>query len=64
MFNKIYMVIVEDDKKVDKMLKIAANNHLYAAYKIGVYGAEKQHEIWIKGRPWNYHQFKEDIKAL
>ena len=51
MFNKLYVVVADTEEDVYRMVKIATNNHLYVTYKIGVYGNERQHELFIIGKP-------------
>lgn len=61
MFDKMYMVIGTSEADVYRMMRIATNHHLYATYKIGVYGAERQHELFVTGSPWDYYKFKRAI---
>lgn len=56
------MVILQDEKKVDALMKMAANKHLSCLYKIGVYGTEIQHELFIKGSWLNRWSFKKEVK--
>lgn len=62
MFGGWHMLVLEDDAKVDKYLRLAANHHLTGLYKVGVYGTERQHELFVKGAFWNYISFKLDIR--
>lgn len=62
MFNKLYIVVAESEKDVCQLVRLATNNHLYVSYKIGVYGDERQHELFIIGKPWHYYKFKNAIK--
>lgn len=62
MFRKHYMMILSDDEKVDIITKIAANHKLQCLYKIGVYGKERQHELYLIGKPWNYHEFMKELE--
>lgn len=64
MFKKTHMMVLESEKNVDLIIKIAANNDLHALYKIGVYGKERQNEMYITGRPWNYHKFKKELANI
>lgn len=61
MFKKTYMLILDTEKNVDLVMKIAANNDLCALYKIGVYGKERQHEMHITGSILNYYKFKREL---
>lgn len=63
MFNKLYVVVAETEEDVYRMIKIATNHHLYVTYKLGVYGSEHQHELFIIGKPWNYRKFKRAIRT-
>ncbi|MBO5887447.1 MAG: hypothetical protein J6Q60_05450 [Bacteroidaceae bacterium] len=63
MFNKLYVVVAETEEDVYRMVRIATNHRLYVTYKIGVYGNERQHELFIIGKPWHYHKFKNAIKT-
>lgn len=62
MFNKLYVIVADSEEDVYRMVRIATNNHLCVMYKIGVYGTERQHELFIMGKPWRYRKFKRDIK--
>ena len=53
---------MEDEKKVDSYMRIAANHHLHCLYKIGVYGNETQHELYVVGSFINYHKFLKELK--
>ena len=63
MLNKLYVVVAETEQDVYRMVRIATNQHLYVTYKIGVYGNEHQHELFIIGKPWHYRKFKKAIKT-
>ena len=64
MFEKTYCVTARSEKEVYRLMRIAANHHLYGAYKIGVYGSERQHELFLTGRPWNYRKFTKEVSEL
>lgn len=64
MFKKTYCVVASSEKEVYRLMRIAANHHLYATYKIGVYGSERQHELFVTGSPWNYHKFMNEVNEL
>ena len=64
MFKKTHMVILDNDKNVDRILKLAANHHLHALYKIGVYGKERQDELYVIGRSSNYRAFKKELANI
>lgn len=61
MFNKLYVVIGSNEADIYRMMRIATNHHLHAMYKIGVYGGERQHELFVTGTPWDYRKFKNAI---
>ena len=61
MFMRTKMLILDDDSKVDVYMKLAANHELYCTYKIGVYGKERQHELFVTGYPWDYRKFLKEI---
>lgn len=61
MFNKLYVIVADTEADVYRMVKLATNHHLYVTYKIGVYGSERQHELFIIGKPWRYYKFKNAI---
>lgn len=63
MFKKHYIVTAASEKDAYRMMRIAANHNLYAQYKIGVYGTERQHELFVIGTPWNYHKFMNEIST-
>jgi hypothetical protein len=45
------------------MIRVATNHRLYVTYKIGVYGGERQHELFIIGKPWHYRKFKKAMET-
>ena len=61
MFNKLYVVVADTEADVYRMVKLATNHRLYVTYKIGVYGNEHQHELFVIGKPWHYRKFKNAI---
>lgn len=63
MFNKFYVIVAETEEDISRMIRIATNHRLYVTYKIGVYGNERQHELCIFGKPWNYHKFKRALET-
>lgn len=63
MFNKFYVIVAETEEDVSRMIRIATNHRLYVTYKIGVYGSERQHELCIIGKPWNYRKFKRALET-
>ena len=54
---KTYIVIVETEEEAYRLMKTAIRHKLYAAYKIGVYGSERQHELFVTGKTLNYYKF-------
>lgn len=56
------MIILESGEKVDALMKLAANKHLTCLYKVGIYGTETQHELYIKGSWLNRLSFKKELK--
>lgn len=62
MFKKTYRVVANSEKEVYHLMRIAANHNLYGMYKIGVYGCERQHELFVTGSPRNYHKFVNEAK--
>lgn len=63
MFRFTYLVVVRKEEDVYKAMMEAANYQLECVYKIGVYGTCHQHELWIKGLPWNYRKFREQLNV-
>ena len=61
MFNKLYVVIGTSEGDIYRLMRIATNHHLHATYKIGVYGGERQHELFVTGTPWDYAKFRRAI---
>lgn len=57
MFKPYHLMILDDGEMVDSITKIAANHGLQCLYKIGVYGKERQHELYIIGNLLNYWRF-------
>ena len=64
MFKNSYCIIIDDGAKADMIMKLAANHNLHANYKIGVYGNERQHEIFVYGRWWDYYKLKNELTEL
>ena len=64
MFNKFHVVVAETEDDIYRMIRVATNYNLCVTYKIGVYGSERQHELYVFGKPWNYHKFKRALKAI
>lgn len=62
MCKKYWIIVIENDDDVDKAMRIASNCGLYAQYKIGVYGKEKQNEIFLVGSWFNYMKAKKEIR--
>ena len=62
MFKRSYCVVAESEADIYRMMRIAANHHLYSTYKIGVYGNERQHELLVTGNPWDYHKFINEVQ--
>lgn len=62
MFGGWYLIILEDDRNIDRYMRLAANHNLVAMYKIGVYGSEMQNELYVKGWIWNYIAFRAAMK--
>lgn len=56
------MIILENGEKVDVLMKLAANKHLTCLYKIGIYGTETQHELYVKGSWLNRWAFKKAVE--
>lgn len=63
MFRFTYLVVVRKEEDVYRAMMEAANYNLDCTYKIGVYGTCRQHELWIKGLPWNYRKFREQLNV-
>lgn len=61
MLKKTYVVVASSEKEVYRLMRVAANHHLYGTYKIGVYGCERQHELFLTGSPWNYRKFTNEV---
>lgn len=57
MFRKYHMIVLNDENEVDPLTKLAANHRLQCLYKIGVYGKERQHELYVVGSFWEYQKF-------
>lgn len=54
---KTYIVIVENEAEAYRLMKTAISHKLHATYKIGVYGSERQHELFVIGTFLNYCKF-------
>lgn len=51
------LFIPKNEGDVDRLIRLAANNNVHAVYKIGVYGKERQNELYLTGRPWDVYEF-------
>ena len=60
--SKTYIVIVENEAEAYQLMEAAISHKLYATYKIGIYGNERQHELFVTGRPLNYYKFMREHK--
>lgn len=58
-----HVLILESETEVDLTVKIAANHRLQCLYKIGVYGKERQHELYVIGGTLNYYRFLKELKS-
>lgn len=61
MFKVNRCVVARNEDDVYRLMRIASNHHLYGMYKIGVYGSECQHELFVTGKLWDYHRFLNEI---
>ena len=64
MCRKYFVMVLENDRQVDLLMKVAANHRLHCLYKIGVYGRERQHELYLVGKKKDYKEFKKEIATL
>ena len=55
--HKYYMIVLDDEKEIDSCMRKAAFHRVQCLYKIGIYGKEKQHEIFIGGRLFDCLKF-------
>ena len=62
MLHKYYLVVLDGPDTVDSAIKKSADYNVQALYKIGVYGKELQHELFISGKWFNCHRFMRDWK--
>lgn len=59
---KCHWVITDiTENEIDSVTMLAANHGLLCMHKIGIYGEERQHELYVIGSFWKYRSFK---KAL
>lgn len=63
MFKKTKMVIVTSEADAYKMMRLANNHNLYSAYKIGVYGPDRQHEVIVTGQLWHFPGFLRELSG-
>ena len=59
---KYHLMVLENDEYVDSYTRIAANHNLQCLYKIGVYGKERQHELYIVGKSSDYRKFLKELE--
>lgn len=59
---KYQLMVLENDEHVDSYTRIAANHNLQCLYKIGVYGRERQHELYIVGKTSDYKKFLKELE--
>jgi len=57
MFNKTKLFIPKYEKDIDRVVRLAAKFDVQVVHKIGVYGQERQHELYLIGKPWNLRKF-------
>lgn len=62
MFRNYHMLVLKDPSEVDSLTKLAANHRLQCLYKIGVYGNEQQHELYVIGNFWRYQKFLKETR--
>lgn len=63
MLKNHYCVVANSEDEVYRLMRLAASYHLYGTYKIGVYGKERQHELFITGSPINYRKFMKQVNS-
>ena len=63
MFNKLYVIVGTSEEDIYRMMKIATHHSLNLTYKIGVYGNDRQHELFVRTTPWKYYKFMKAISA-
>lgn len=61
MFEKLYVIVGKNEADIYRMMKIATFHSLRTTYKIGVYGTDRQHELFIITTPWRYRKFMKAI---
>ncbi len=57
MFKVRIMILGIEAKDMDSMILMAANYNLQGLYKIGVYGNERQDELFVVGNIWDFYRF-------
>lgn len=57
MLHKYYMIALEDSSEVDSAIRDAVSYNVQVLYKIGIYGQEKQHELFLSGSWLNCHRY-------
>ena len=62
MIKRFNLLVLNDEKNVDEITKIAANYNLTCTYKVGIYGKEKQHELYICGNYLKYIKFIGELR--
>ena len=63
MLKNHYCVVANSEDEVYRLMRLAASYHLYGMYKIGVYGRERQHELFITGGPIKYRKFMKQVNS-
>lgn len=61
MFEKVYVIVGKNEADIYRMMKIATFHSLRTTYKIGVYGTDRQHELFIVTTQWKYRKFMKAI---
>lgn len=63
MFKKTKMITVTNEADAYKVMRLANNHNLYSAYKIGVYGPDRQHEVLVCGPVWYFPSFQRELSG-
>ena len=63
MFKRWHLVVLESEDKVDSVVKMAAKHQLLCLHKIGVYGKERQHELYVVGKYIDWLNFKHELNS-
>lgn len=56
-------IIISDLNDFDELQKIAFNYHVNMTLKVGIYGKERQYEVYATGRRRDLYDLREELET-